>query len=90
MYRAEDDRYNDPFPHTLDVGGAENTGDGTEVILPVTYTAEADTGEQETRQDEEVSAPGEPVERAPAEGGDEDVAEDAAEEQPAEEPSEEA
>ncbi|MEX1268671.1 MAG: invasin domain 3-containing protein [Balneolaceae bacterium] len=41
---AGDDRYNQAFPDTLDVDGAENTGNGSEVILPVTYTAEADTG----------------------------------------------
>lgn len=41
---AEDNRYNDPLPVTLDVNGAEFNGNGTEVILPVTYTAEADTG----------------------------------------------
>ncbi|MEX0769417.1 MAG: invasin domain 3-containing protein [Balneolaceae bacterium] len=40
----EDERYNTPFPYTLDVEGAENIGNGTEITLPVTYTASADTG----------------------------------------------
>jgi hypothetical protein len=39
-----DDRYNMPFPHTLEIQSEEFDGNGTEVILPVTYTAAADTG----------------------------------------------
>ncbi|MEX2351242.1 MAG: invasin domain 3-containing protein [Balneolaceae bacterium] len=40
----EDNRYNDPLPQTLEVTGEEHDGNGTEVALPVTYTAVADTG----------------------------------------------
>lgn len=40
----EDENYNDSFPIELDVDGAENIGNGTEISLPVTYTAAADTG----------------------------------------------
>jgi hypothetical protein len=36
--------YNRPTPDTLEIGGPEFTGDGSEVNFDVTYTAEADTG----------------------------------------------
>lgn len=36
--------YNQPFPRTLEVGGNEFTGSGSEVDFNVTYTASADTG----------------------------------------------
>lgn len=36
--------YTNPTPDTLEVGGPEFAGDGSEVNFDVTYTAEADTG----------------------------------------------
>lgn len=39
-----DTRYNEALPDTLSLSGAENEGNGTEFIFPVTYTASGDTG----------------------------------------------
>lgn len=41
---AADERYNNPLPDTLDVGGTEFTGSGSSVDFGITYTATADTG----------------------------------------------
>ena len=40
----DDERYNDPFPYSLDVTGQEHEGTSGTIDLNVTYTAEADTG----------------------------------------------
>jgi hypothetical protein len=39
-----DDDYNDPLPTTLTASGQENIPQATDFSMPVTYTAEADTG----------------------------------------------
>lgn len=40
----EDDRYNQPLPHTIQVTGTETAVEQEEFDFEVTYTAEADTG----------------------------------------------
>jgi hypothetical protein len=42
--QPDDSRYNQPFPHLLEVTGAEHDGNGVEVVLPVTYTSAGDLG----------------------------------------------
>jgi hypothetical protein len=42
--QQDDARYNIPFPIMLEATGEEHDGNGTEVVLPVTYTPAADSG----------------------------------------------